>query len=284
VSGTPDPSGAVSVITNSKQKSGRSVRFGIGHRIYGKTANLEGMTEQEQAETCVAYARVSSAHQAEKGVSMEAQVRRLKAYAEYRNFLLPDENIFIDKGVSAGTPLWNRPAGKQMRKQILCSEVSHLLAYKMDRLFRNTRDCLTCVDELREEDVHMHFCEFDGGPMDTTSAAGRMFLTVLAAFGELERGLISERTKLAIEHLKQNMRRFTNDIYGWDHDEDNNLTPNWEEQKWVDWMRVQHFDNGLSGSEIARLLNEQGVPTKRGKKWSYMTVLRTIRYEFHRFR
>ena len=141
------------------------------------------MTEQKQAETCVAYARVSSARQAEEGVSVEAQVRRLKAYAEYRNFLLPDENIFIDEGVSAGTPLWNRPAGKQMRKQILCSEVSHLLAYKMDRLFRNTRDCLACVDELREEDVHMHFCEFDGGPMDTTSATGRMFLTVLAAFG-----------------------------------------------------------------------------------------------------
>ena len=104
------------------------------------------------------------------------------------------------------------------------------------------------------------------------------------AFGELERGLISERTKLAIEHLKKNIRRFTNDIYGWDHDEDNNLTPNWEEQKWVDWMRIQHFDNDLSGSEIARLLNEQGVPTKRGKKWSYTTVLRTIRCEFHRFR
>ena len=96
--------------------------------------------------------------------------------------------------------------------------------------------------------------------------------------------LVLSLMRLAIEYLKQNMRRFTYDIYGWDHDEDNNLTPNWEEQKWVDWMRVQHFDNGLSGSEIARLLNEQGVPTKRGKKWSYMTVLRTIRYEFHRFR
>ena len=61
-------------------------------------------------------------------------------------------------------------------------------------------------------------------------------------------------------------------------------TPNLEEQKWVDWMRVQHFDNDLSGSVIARLLNEKGVPTKRGKKWSYTTVLRTIRCEFHRFR
>jgi hypothetical protein len=49
-------------------------------------------------------------------------------------------------------------------------------------------------------------------------------------------------------------------------------------------MRVQHFDNNLSGSQIACLLNEQGVPTKRGKTWSYTTVLRTIRYEFHGFR
>ena len=242
------------------------------------------MTEQKQAETCVAYARVSTARQAEEGVSVEAQVARMKKYAEYRNYLLPDENIFIDDGVSAGTPLWNRPAGKQMRKQILCSKAGHLLAYKMDRLFRNTRDCLATVDELQDDDVHIHFCEFDGGPMDTTSATGRMFLTVLAAFGELERGLISERTKMAIAYLKQNRMRFTKDIYGWDFDDDGNLTPNHEEQKWIDWMRVKYFDKDTSASEIGRKLNDKAIPAKRGGKWSHTSVLRTIRCEYHRIR
>ena len=85
------------------------------------------MSEHKQAETCVAYVRVSSTRQAEEGVSIEAQVRRVKAYAEYRNYVLPDEHIFIDEGISAGMPLWNRPAGKLMRKQIMCSEATHLL-------------------------------------------------------------------------------------------------------------------------------------------------------------
>lgn len=243
--------------------------------------NSDLMLKQEQAETCVAYVRVSSARQAEEGVSIAAQVRRVKSYAEYRNFLLPDENIFIDDGVSAGVSLWNRPAGKQMRKQIICSNARHLLAFKMDRLFRNTRDCLATVDELQEEDVHIHFCEFDGGPMDTTSATGRMFLTVLAAFGELERGLISERTKLAIGHLKQNKQRFTKDIYGWDCDEENNLTPNAEEHYWIEYMRVRYYEDDVSASEIARELNTCGVPTKRGKNWGHSGVLRTIRCDFH---
>ena len=95
MSDTPERSGESSLKSRNKQKSGRSVRFGIGHRIYGKTANLEGMTEQEQAETCVAYARVSSARQAEEGVSVEAQVRRLKAYAKYRNFCSTNHKVRI---------------------------------------------------------------------------------------------------------------------------------------------------------------------------------------------
>ena len=241
------------------------------------------MSEHKQAETCVAYVRVSSTRQAEEGVSIEAQVRRVKAYAEYRNYVLPDEHIFIDEGISAGMPLWNRPAGKLMRKQIMCSEATHLLAFKMDRLFRNTRDCLATVDELQVEGVHMHFCEFDGGPMDTTSATGRMFLTVLAAFGELERGLISERTKLAIAHLKHNMRRFTKDIYGWDVDPDGGLVPNQTEQEWIDWMRERFFNKDVSASQIARELNAKGVPTKRGKQWRHAGVLRTIRCGFHKY-
>ena len=273
-----------SAVCLSEQKSIPSARFGIGHRLYGEIANSDSMVKQKQAETCVAYVRVSSARQVEEGVSIETQIRRVKSLAEFREFLLPDENIFIDEGVSAGVPLWKRPAGKQMLKQIICSKVRHLLAYKLDRVFRNTRDCLATVDELQDEDVSIHFCEFDGGPMDTTSATGRMFLTVLAAFGELERGLISERTKHALTFLKQNRKRFTKDIYGWDCDDEGNLTPNDEEQKWIDWMRVEYFNDDVSATQIARKLNEKGVPTKRGKKWEHSGVLRTIKCEFHRER
>ena len=68
-----------------------------GARLSSSLTNCDLMSEHKQAETCVAYVRVSSLRQAEEGVSIEAQVRRVKAYAEYRNYVLPDEHIFIDE-------------------------------------------------------------------------------------------------------------------------------------------------------------------------------------------
>ena len=76
------------------------------------------MAKQKQAEECVLYVRVSTTRQAEDGVSIDAQIAKGKANAEFRNLLLPDENIFIDDGVSAKMPLWSRPAAKQMKEFI----------------------------------------------------------------------------------------------------------------------------------------------------------------------
>ncbi|MDA0715043.1 MAG: recombinase family protein [archaeon] len=86
--------------------------------VYSKPVPYETMAKQKPAEQCVLYIRVSSTRQAEDGVSIEAQIARGKLHAQYMNFLLPNNNIFIDEGVSATTPLWSRPAGKQMREFI----------------------------------------------------------------------------------------------------------------------------------------------------------------------
>jgi len=73
------------------------------------------MSKQTQAEPCVLYIRVSTVRQANQGVSLKAQIARGILHAQYQNFLLPNSHIFIDSGVSAKTPLWSRPAGKQMK-------------------------------------------------------------------------------------------------------------------------------------------------------------------------
>ena len=60
----------------------------------------------------VAYARVSSKRQAEEGVSLDAQVERLLAYAEFRGLDLDPKDIYVDDGISAAIHLWSRPAGR----------------------------------------------------------------------------------------------------------------------------------------------------------------------------
>ena len=231
----------------------------------------------------VAYARVSSKRQAEEGVSLDAQVERLIAYAEFRGLELDPEDIYIDDGVSAAIHLWSRPAGRKMRETIYHERVGHVLALKMDRLFRDVQDCLGSVDELRGIGVDIHILDQDGGTLDTSTSMGRFFLTTIASLAELERGQISERTKIAMKHLKDNAKVFTGPIFGWDRQGDN-IVPNWREQDTIDYMRHRHFVQDWSGNRIAKHLDEMSVKGKLGGSWTSSMVLRTCRYEFHETR
>ena len=228
----------------------------------------------------VAYARVSSKRQAEEGVSLDAQVERLLAYAEFRGLELDPEDIYIDDGISAAIHLWSRPAGRKMRETIYQERVGHVLALKMDRLFRDVQDCLGSVDELRGIGVDIHILDQDGGTLDTSTSMGRFFLTTIASLAELERGQISERTKIAMKHLKDNAKVFTGPIFGWDRQGDD-IVPNWREQDIIDYMRHRHYVQGWSGNRIAKHLNELRVKGKKGGSWTSSMVLRTCRYQFH---
>ena len=55
-----------------------------------------------------------------------------------------------------------------------------------------------------------------GQAIDTSSAMGRMFLTMAAGFAELERNLISERTKTALQHKRKNGHLVGAVPYGYD--------------------------------------------------------------------
>ena len=228
----------------------------------------------------VAYARVSSKRQAEEGVSLDAQVERLIAYAEFRGLELDPEDIYIDDGISAAIHLWSRPAGRKMRETIYQERVGHVLALKMDRLFRDVQDCLGSVDELRGIGVDIHILDQDGGTLDTSTSMGRFFLTTIASLAELERGQISERTKIAMKHLKDNAKVFTGPIFGWDRKGDD-IVPNWREQDIIDYMRHRHYVQNWSGNKIAKQLNELKVKGKKGGSWTSSMVLRTCRYQLH---
>jgi site-specific DNA recombinase len=247
-----------------------------------RISNVFGNNKKNKSRA-VAYARVSSKRQAEEGVSLDAQIERLIAYAEFRGLDLAPEDIYIDDGISAAIHLWSRPAGREMRKTIYHERVGHILALKMDRLFRDVQDCLSSVDELKGIGVDIHILDQDGGTLDTSTSMGRFFLTTIASLAELERGQISERTKIAMKYLKDNAKVFTGPIFGWDRQGDD-IVPNWREQDAIDYMRFRHYRQNWSGNKIAKHLEEMGVKGKLGGTWTSSMVLRTCRYGFHETR
>ncbi|MCH9003026.1 MAG: recombinase family protein, partial [Planctomycetes bacterium] len=78
---------------------------------------------------------------------------------------------------------------------------------KLDRGFRNAGDCLTTVEQWERKGIALHVADLGGNAIDTTSAAGRFMLVVLAGAAEMERNLTRERTRAALAVKKSNVQR-----------------------------------------------------------------------------
>lgn len=84
----------------------------------------------------------------------------------------------------------DRPELRQMLQQL--REGDTLIVWRLDRLARSTRDLLELSEAISGAGAGLKSL---GEPWaDTTSAAGRMVLTVFAGIAEFERALIRERT------------------------------------------------------------------------------------------
>jgi site-specific DNA recombinase len=146
--------------------------------------------------TAVGYIRVSTDDQADSGLSLEHQESRIRAYANANGLDLV--GIVRDEGVSAGKTFASRRGGAE----VLALRARHIVALKLDRLFRNTADALTEATSWDKAGVGLHLIDVHGSTVNTKTAMGRMFFTMMAGFAELERGLISERTASAMQTKK----------------------------------------------------------------------------------
>ena len=200
----------------------------------------------------IAYIRVSSQRQVDEGNSLEAQKRRIIQLAQFKGLSIAPEDFLIEKGVSAGIPLWERPMGRVLRRKLLSGKYSNLIAMKLDRLFRITTDMLLTVQEVEDMGVRLLIADLGGEAIDTSTSTGRFMLTIFGGIAEMERGLISERTQEGMDQLKAQNKRFTESIFGWDVDMNGMLIPNWYEQDLIDWMDWQIEANGMSAAAVAR--------------------------------
>lgn len=217
------------------------------------------------------YCRVSTDHQVEDGVSLEAQRARLEAYAVAAG--LEVKAVLIEAGVSGSVPLADRPEGKNLVAMIEAGEVAHVVFLKLDRAFRSAADALATVEAWDAAGVGVHFVDHGGQSMNTASAVGRMIFTMLAAMAEFERSLAAERTTAALAHKKATGKVYAPTPFGKDRVEDD-LIENTEEQAVITRIKELRAE-GLSLRKIADRLNEEGVPTKQGKSW-YASTLKYI--------
>jgi len=223
----------------------------------------------------IGYIRVSTEEQAREGISLNVQEVKVKAYAELHN--LGPAMIIRDEGKS-GKDL-NREGIQRIISLIKESQISHLIVYKLDRLTRRTLDLLTLVEEVfKPNDVQFHSIT---EKIDTSTAQGKFFLTITGAFNQMERDLISERTREALRYKISPGEPVGSPPLGFAANGDKKLHEIKGELEVVQCIKKLKRKR-LSLRQIANRLNEQGTPTKRGGSWYAGTVryiLRNGRYK-----
>lgn len=227
----------------------------------------------------IAYCRVSTNEQSRHGVSLEAQEARIRAYCQMVGLELVD--VVKEEGVSASIHLSQRPKGRILLQRVQAEGIENIVALKLDRLFRSTIDCLKQTQDWDDQGIALHLIDMGGQAVDTSTAVGRLFLTMTAGFAEMERALIAERTKFALEHKKKNKQVYTSTPYGYDR-VGNYLEENTQEQEAIKLMR-QLRSQGVSYRQICNKLQEAGIKTKQGKdKWYPSTVRYILENDLNR--
>lgn len=189
------------------------------------------------------YVRVSTAGQAVSGLGIDAQRHALAVAARSRGLDI-EAGVYADEGIS-GAEMGKRPALREALTEIREGRAGGLVVAKLDRLARNTREVLAIADEAQRDGWRLVILDLD---VDTATPMGRMVLTVLAAVGELERGMIAER-----QLAKHNALRRAGRPRG---------------RKAVDREVADRIRSeramGATFQSIADRLNAGGVPTARG--------------------
>ncbi|GGJ10825.1 recombinase family protein [Neoroseomonas lacus] len=143
------------------------------------------------------YARVSTEEQTAEGHSLDAQARMITGKA----MTLGDDavRVFVDAGVSGGTPVAQRPEGAALLAALRKGDV--VIAAALDRMFRDTRDALNTIHDFKQRGISLRFLNlFEGGDVVFNGHA-KMLLTILAAFAEEERAAVGRRTKSVRQYL-----------------------------------------------------------------------------------
>ncbi len=149
---------------------------------------------------------------------------------------------------------------------------------KLDRMFRNAGDCLATVEAWERSGIALHVVDLGGNAIDTTSAAGRFMLVVLAGAAETERNLTRERTRSALAVKRSNHERVGAVPYGFNLAGDGtSLIPDEREQAVIAVIRSMRA-TGRSLPKIAAELTTRGVPTKTGRstRWSHQACARIL--------
>lgn len=214
------------------------------------------------------FERVSTEEQARFGYSIKAQIEALEEHCSKNRLKIVDH--YCDEGVSAGKPYRKRPEMKRLLDDVQAGKIDIILFTKLDRWFRNVKEYFKVQEILDDHKVEWKAIWED---YDTTTANGRMAITIFLAIAQNEREKTSERIKAIFEAKRKNKESF----FGWnstpfgyiEQKDENGITRLVKDPEVMDamqafWDIAVKYDNV---NKAAKTINLEYGLTRAKNKW-----------------
>lgn len=218
-----------------------------------------------------AYARVST--------DSDEQLESLKAQSEhYERYIKSNTEwvfagLYYDEGIS-GTKMEKRTKLLRMIRDCKQGRIDFIITKSISRFARNTVDCLELVRKLIDIGVYIYF---EKENLNTGDMESELMLSILSGFAAEESASISQNSQWSIQKRFQNGSYVGTPPYGYSKvDGEMFIVP--EEAEII--IRIfSQFLSGKGSSTIARGLNKDKIPARRGNHWSSGTVIEMLRNE-----
>jgi len=218
-----------------------------------------------------AYARVST--------DSDEQLESLKAQREhYERYIKSNPEwvfagLYYDEGIS-GTKMEKRTELLRMIRDCKQGRIDFIITKSISRFARNTVDCLELVRKLIDIGVYIYF---EKENLNTGDMESELMLSILSGFAAEESASISQNSTWSIQKRFQNGSYVGTPPYGYSKiNGEMVIVP--EEAEIIKRIFAECL-SGKGGGTIARGLNKDKIPARRGNHWSAGTVIDMLRNE-----